>query len=78
VVALEGEPIAWHVQPAMSVDADDPRLPRGRVHGPAKVTFHAPVRLSDRGGRLVAHGTREGEPGDVVVVGGRMSMEIRP
>jgi hypothetical protein len=78
VVALEGEPIAWHGELALRADADDPRLHRGIVRGPARVTFHAPVRLSDRGGRLVAHGTRVGEPGDVVVVGGRTSMEVRP
>ena len=48
------------------------------MRGPARVTFHAPVRLSDGGGRLVAHGARVGEPGDVVVVGGGVSMEIRP
>src|SRR4051794_21109024 len=78
VVALEGEPTMWHGEFALRVDADDLRLHRGRVRGPARVTFHVPVRLSDRGGRLVAHGTRVGETGDVVVVGGRASMEVRP
>jgi hypothetical protein len=78
MVALDGEPIAWQGELALRADADDPGLHRGRVRGPARVTFHVPVRLSDRGGRLVAHGTRVGEPGDVVVVGGGVSMEVRP
>src|SRR5829696_3156284 len=44
-VALEGEPIAWDGRLAMRLDGDDVRLHRGRVRGPARVTFNAPVCL---------------------------------
>jgi hypothetical protein len=78
VVALEGEPIAWDGELPLRFDGHDARLHRGRVRGPAKVTFNVPVRLSNGGGRLVAHTEPVGEPGHAVVVCGGETMEVRP
>src|SRR5919109_1152954 len=76
VVALDGEPIAWDGDLALRFDGDDARLHRGRVRGPARVTFNVPVRLSDGGGRLVARTGSAGEPGQAVVVCGGVTMEV--
>jgi hypothetical protein len=77
VVALEGEPIAWDGELALRFDGDDARLHRGRVRGPARVTFNVPVRLSDGRGRLVAGPEAVGESGQAVVVCGGVTMEVR-
>jgi hypothetical protein len=77
-VALDKEPIAWDGELALRFDGDDARLHRGRVRGPASVTFNVPVRLSDRGGRLVAGRGSAGEPGGAVVVCGGVTLEVRP
>ena len=63
---------------ALRFDGDDVQLHRGRARGPARVTFNVPVRLSDRGGRLVAHAKAVGEPGHAVVLCGGETMEVRP
>ncbi len=77
VVGLEGEPTAWDGELALRLDGDEARLHRGRVRGPARVTFNAPVRLSDGGGRLVARPAPVGEPGQAVVVCAGTTMEVR-
>src|SRR3954449_10907938 len=64
VVALEDEPVRWDGDLAVRADADAPRLQRGRVKGPARVTFNVPVSL--RG--LEARGLDEGSAGDAVVL----------
>ena len=76
-IALENEPIAWDGELAVRYDSADARLHRGRVRGPARVTFAVPARLSDRGGRLVAHAQAEGEAGQAVVLCGRETLEVR-
>jgi hypothetical protein len=78
VVALDNEPIAWDGELALRCDGDDARLHRGRVRGPASVTFNVPVRLSDRDGRLVARTGSAGEPGGAVVLCGGVTLEVRP
>ena len=77
-VALAGEAIAWDGELALRFDGDESRLHRGRVRGPARVTFNVPVRLSDAGGRLVARPGSAGEPGGAVVVRGGVTLEVRP
>jgi TcpE family len=77
-VALEGEPVAWHGELALRFDGHDACLHRGRVRGPARVTFTVPVRLADGGGRLVARTESVGEPGGAVVVCGGVTLEVRP
>ena len=78
VVALAGEPVAWDGELALRFDGDDARLHRGRVRGPARVTFNVPVQLSDGGGRLVARTGSWGEPGQAVVVCGGVRLEVWP
>ena len=73
-VALEAEPVRWDGELAVRWDADCPRLGRGRVKGPARVTFNVPVRM--RG--LQARGASEGEPGDVIVLCQNAVLEVRP
>jgi conjugation transfer TcpE-like protein len=53
-VPREGEPVAWSGRLAVRWDAHTARLIRGVARGPARVVFARPVRLSHRGGRLVA------------------------
>src|SRR4051794_39361905 len=45
VVALEHEPVRWDGELAVRWDADSAELHRGRVKGPARVTFNVPVSL---------------------------------
>jgi len=78
VVSLEGEPIAWDGELALRFDGDDARVHRGRIRGPARVTFNVPVRLADGGGRLVARPVPAGEVPQAVVLCGSESMEVRP
>jgi hypothetical protein len=77
VVPLDGEPVAWHGELALRVDGAGAQLHRGRVHGPARVTFHVPVQLSDSGGRLVARAQSEGRAPQAVVLCAGEAMEVR-
>ncbi len=74
----EGEPVVWSGHLAMRWDAHSPRLIRGVVRGPAKIEFARPIRLTDRGGRLVARDSRTGPGGDAVVLCGGERLEVRP
>ena len=77
-VALEGELIAWSGVLAVRWDGQAPRLHRGRVRGPARVTVNAPARLVQRRGRLVARAGRgEPAPQPVVLCGGAV-LEVAP
>jgi hypothetical protein len=78
VVALEGEPVHWDGELALRADGEGPELRHGRVLGPARITFNVPIRLSDRGGRLVARPAAEGERGDAVVLCPGARLELRP
>jgi hypothetical protein len=77
-VPLEGERVPWHGVRAVRWDGDAAQVLRGRVRGPARVTFSAPVALSSRRGRLIARADREGRtPGAVVVCAGTV-LEVEP
>jgi hypothetical protein len=77
-VPLEGERVPWHGVLAVRWDGDAAQVLRGRVRGPARVTFSAPVALSSRRGRLIARADREGRtPGAVVVCAGTV-LEVEP
>jgi hypothetical protein len=78
VVPLEGEPIPWDANLPLRPDGHGTQLRHARVHGPAKVTFTAPVVLSDRGGKLVARPDPDGEPGQAVVLCSGARLELRP
>ena len=78
VVTLEGEPIAWDGELALRFDGDGAQLRRGRVRGPARVTFNVPVALSDRGRRLAARGRSGGETPQAVVLCAGETMEVGP
>jgi hypothetical protein len=70
-VVLEGEQVPWHGVLAVRWDGHAARLLRGRVRGPARITFAVPVRLSQRGGRIVARQDAVGRtPQSVVLCGG--------
>src|SRR4051794_3155566 len=77
VVPLEREPVAWHGELPVRWDVDGPQLRRGRVRGPAWITFSTPVRLSDGHGRLVARPDREGDAGQSLVLCGGTLLEVR-
>jgi hypothetical protein len=64
MVALEGEPIRWDGELPVRWDADGAELHRGRVRGPARVTFNVASDL--------------GEPPAQVVLGGGEVLEVRP
>jgi hypothetical protein len=74
VVELEGEPVRWDGELAVRWDADGAELHRGRVRGPARVTFNVPVEL--RG--LEARPAHEGATGDAVVLCPGVVLEVRP
>jgi TcpE family len=76
-MALEGEPIPWHGDLAVRWDADGAELHAGRVRGPARITFHVPVELRDRGHGLVARPGDE-EPESPVVLCAGTALEVRP
>jgi len=78
VVALEGESVPWHGELAFRADGHETRLHRGRVTGPARLTFNVPVELRDGGGELRAR-PAVGEPaGQTVVLCGGTVLEVRP
>src|SRR4051794_10016002 len=74
VVAVEDEPVRWDGELAVRWDADCSELRRGRVKGPARVTFNVSVELCG----LEARGSDEGQPGDAVVVCPQSVLEVRP
>ena len=77
-VPLEGEPVAWHGVVATRWDEHAATLRRGRVRGPARVTFAVPVELAERRGRVIARpAPTGGAGGDAVVVGAGQVLEVR-
>jgi TcpE family len=77
-VPLEAEPVAWHGVVATAWDESATALHRGRVHGPAMVTFGVPVRVvSCRRGRVVVRQLPDGEAGGEVAVGAGQVVEVR-
>ena len=74
VVPLEDEPVLWHGDLGVTSDQHGTRLARGRVTGPARITFNVPVRL--RG--LVARPAADGPRGDAVVLCPGERLEVRP
>jgi hypothetical protein len=77
-VPCEGEPVPWDGRPAVRWDAETAQLVAGVARGPARVVFERPVRLTDRGGRLVASGDESGARGQAVVLCGGQELEVRP
>jgi len=73
-VESEGEPVRWDGELAVRWDADAPALQRGRVRGPARVTFNVPVELDG----LRARGSDDGPVGDAVVLCAGAVLEVRP
>jgi hypothetical protein len=73
-VPLEGEPVLWHGELGVCPDEHGSQLARGRVTGPARITFNVPVEL--RG--LVARPASEGRRGDAVVLCPGERLEVRP
>ena len=77
-VPLEGEPVRWHGVVATGWDEDASSLHRGRIAGPAMVTFGVPVRVvSCRRGRVVARALADGEGGAEVAIGAGEVVEVR-
>jgi hypothetical protein len=74
VMPLEGEPVPWHGELGVTWDEHGTRLARGRITGPARITFNVPVRL--RG--LTARAAAEGDTGDAVVLCPGTRLEVRP
>src|SRR4051794_30360078 len=68
VVPLEHEPVVWQGGLAVRWDGDGAQLRRGRVRGPARVTFNVPVVLRPGGSGLVAHARPVGEAPQAVVL----------
>ena len=77
-VALAGEPVPWDGQFAVRPDEHETRLARGRVTGPARVTFSGPVSLETRGARVVARPAEQGQLRRTVVVCSGVVLEVRP
>jgi TcpE family len=75
-VPLEREPVPWDGTVATVWDEHAPSLHRGRVHGPARVTFSVPVMVAQRRRGVIATGRPRGRPGSVVV-GARQVVEVR-
>jgi hypothetical protein len=78
-VPLEGEPVPWHGSLAVRWDQHATQLHRGRVRGPAKVVFTAPVNVRRRAaGRVVALSQRGGQTPETVVLAEGQVLEVRP
>jgi hypothetical protein len=73
VVPLEEEPVRWDGDLAVRWDADGTELHRGRVKGPARVTFNVPISLRGLEAR-----PGDGDPGDAVVLCPGSVLEVRP
>jgi hypothetical protein len=77
-VPLEREALAWDGTLATVWDEHAPQLHRGRVHGPARVTFTVPVAVVQRrSGRVVATGRSRGRAGGPVAIGPRQVLEVQ-
>ena len=77
-VPLEREAVTWHGMVATAWDESATALHRGRVTGPAMVTFGVPVAVAPcRGGRVIARPTADGEGGVEVTIGAGESVEVR-
>jgi hypothetical protein len=76
VVALEGEAVPWHGELALRWDGHGTELRRGRVRGPARVTFNVPVQLRDCDGRLQARPHAAAEARQAVVLCGGAVLEV--
>jgi conjugation transfer TcpE-like protein len=74
VMPLEGEPVLWHGDLGVTWDQHGTRLARGRVTGPARITFNVPFRM--RG--LVVRSAADGPRGDAVVLCPGERLEVRP
>jgi hypothetical protein len=74
VMPLEDERVPWHGSLGVTWDEHGTRLVRGRVTGPARVTFNVPIRL--RG--LAVRGADEGPRGEAVVLCPGERLEVRP
>src|SRR5436190_9297654 len=77
VMVLEDEPIAWHGDLPVRWDAAGAELHRGRVRGPARVTFNVPVELRGRDRRIIARPGGQAPSGAVVLAAGT-ELEVRP
>jgi hypothetical protein len=71
---LEDELVLWHGRLGVTWDEHGVRLARGRVTGPARITFNVPIRM--RG--LVARPAGKGPAGDAVVLRPGERLEVRP
>jgi hypothetical protein len=78
VVALEGEPVLWHGELAFQPDAHSTQLRRGRVTGPARLTFNVPVELRDGRGELRARPKVGEAAGQTVVLCAGTALEVGP
>jgi hypothetical protein len=74
VMPLEDEPVLWHGDLGVTWDEHGTRLVRGRVTGPARITFNVPLHL--RG--LLARPAADGPCGDAVVLCPGERLEVRP
>lgn len=77
-VPLEDEPIMWHGELAVCADEHGAQLTRGRVTGPARITFSVPIELHDRTRRLVARPAPDVPSGAAVVLCPGAVLEVRP
>jgi hypothetical protein len=74
VLTLEDEAVRWDGELPVRWDADGAELHRGRVRGPARVTFNVPVDMHG----LEARPAERGRTGDAIVLGGGTTLEVRP
>ena len=70
--------MAWHGVVATGWDESATALHRGRVAGPAMVTFGVPVQVAScRRGRVVVRQLPDGEAGGEVAIGAGQVVEVR-
>src|SRR4051794_3875421 len=74
VMPLEEQRVPWHGDLGVTWDQHGTRIARGRVTGPARITFNVPLDL--RG--LVARPAAQGPCGDAVVLCPGERLEVRP